>query len=172
MATAAAFSVKGTTFETAPERKSSPTTCGDPELAFGAPPPVPRTIPSDDPTARRTAAATAIAHRRGRRWGGRGCGVTRPLDAAKLKIVLEDLALQLDELRPGLEAELVGESLPAGLEQRQRLCLPPRPIESEHELAERPLAERLVAHEPFELWNELGGCAEREIGLDPLFNSE
>ena len=54
----------------------------------------------------------------------------------------------------------------------ERVRLPARPVEREHELAARPLAERLRLHERLELGDELGVAAEREIGVDSLLEHD
>ena len=51
----------------------------------------------------------------------------------------------------------------------QRLGLPARPVEREHELRPRPFAVWLLGDERLELRDQRGVPAEREVGVDPLF---
>src|SRR5262249_21256922 len=53
---------------------------------------------------------------------------------------------------------------------RERLRLPFRAVESEHELATKPLAKRMRLDQSLELGDELVVTPERQIGLDPLFD--
>ncbi len=51
----------------------------------------------------------------------------------------------------------------------QRLGLAVGAVEGEHELAPEPLAQRVPSDERLQLADELSVAAEREVGLDPLF---
>ena len=50
----------------------------------------------------------------------------------------------------------------------ERLRLPARAVEREHQLAAQPLAVRVLRDQRLELADQLGVAAEREVGLDPL----
>ena len=78
----------------------------------------------------------------------------------------KDLPLQLGQLGPGLEAESVDELAPGRPEDLQRVGLPARPVEGEHELAGESLAERMRGHQRLELWDELTRSPGREVGVD------
>ena len=51
----------------------------------------------------------------------------------------------------------------------QRLGLAVGAVEGEHELAAEALPQRVAGDERLQLADELGVAAEREVGLDPLF---
>ena len=82
--------------------------------------------------------------------------------------MLEDRLLELPQLRARLEAELVGEQLPAAAVGVERVGLPSRPVEGEHQLRAPPLSERVFSDERLELGHELCVPAELELGVDPL----
>ena len=67
-----------------------------------------------------------------------------------------------------LEAELLGEHTAALLVGVQRFRLTAGAVEREHELPARPLAERLLRDERFQLGDELVVSPQLEDGLDPL----
>jgi hypothetical protein len=52
---------------------------------------------------------------------------------------------------------------PRRLESRERLRLPPRPIEREHQLVEQSLSQRVPAYERLQLGYEVTCASEREI---------
>ena len=75
------------------------------------------------------------------------------------RILAEDLMLEPFERRPGLERELVGEETAALLVHLQRVGLPARAVEREHQFAAQALAERIRRHQPLQLRYEL-----RDVG--------
>ena len=86
--------------------------------------------------------------------------------------MLEDLPLELAQPRPRIEPQLAGEPLPGRGEDRQRIGVPSRSIESEHQLPDQALSQRVLAHELLELWHETRALAACEVGVDPLLDSE
>src|SRR5581483_6748133 len=89
---------------------------------------------------------------------------------ARRRLLAEDRRLEPLEERARLEPERVHErpaALPVDLE---RVRLPARAVEGEHQLASQPLAQRLRADERLELGNELGVAAERELRLGALLH--
>jgi hypothetical protein len=91
--------------------------------------------------------------------------------ALESRVVLEDLALQRTQLRPRLETQLLVESplrLPVGI---QRVRLPARAVEGEHQLATQPLTERMGGDERLQLGHGLGVPA-LELGVDSLLDCE
>ena len=77
-------------------------------------------------------------------------------------------ALELTQLRPGFETELVPERLPHFPVHLERLGLATGLVEREHQLAAQSLAERMLGHELLELADQLGAPAGSEVGVDPL----
>ena len=78
--------------------------------------------------------------------------------------------LQLEFLQPRarLEPELVHQSSPRPLVGLERVRLPSRAIEREHQLPVQALAQRVLAHEPLELRHELGAAAFGQVGRDAV----
>ena len=70
------------------------------------------------------------------------------------------------QLGPGLDAELVDESLPRPRVLGQRLGLAAVAVEREQQLRAEALAQRFVRDEYLQLRDELGVPAERKIGVD------
>jgi hypothetical protein len=84
------------------------------------------------------------------------------------RVLAEDLMLEPFERRPGLERELVGKETAALLVHVQRVGLPARAVEREHQLAAQALAERIRRHQLLQLRYDLGVSAELELRLDAL----
>jgi hypothetical protein len=80
----------------------------------------------------------------------------------------EDRSLELLQLLARLQAEIVEEDAPRLLIGVQRVGLPARSIQRQHQLRPQPLEQRLARHERTELADEIGVAPERKIGVDPL----
>ena len=89
-----------------------------------------------------------------------------PLEAG---LLAQDRAVQLLERGARIDSELLRQSAARVLIRRERFGLPARAVEREHQLAARPLAQRLLLDQRLELADHLGVPAELEIGLDPIF---
>ena len=72
------------------------------------------------------------------------------------RIAREDLTLEELQWRAGIEAELLARDLASILVGVQRVRLPTRPIEREHELTPQSLAKGLRAYPALEFGDELG----------------
>ena len=83
-------------------------------------------------------------------------------------ILVENRALELPERERGFDAERLHERASRIAIRRERVRLPSRAIESEHELGAEALTEWVPAHQQLELGDELGIAAEGEIHLDPF----
>ena len=83
----------------------------------------------------------------------------------------EDGPLEARQRRAGLEPELRDERLAGVAIDGERLGLPAAPVEGQHELAARALAERLLRDQPLELGDQRAVPAEREVRLDALLES-
>ena len=87
-------------------------------------------------------------------------------------VLAQDRCLELSELGPRVETELLDERL-AGIAVRgERVGLASGAVEREHELPAWPLAQRLRLDERLELGDELGVACEREVGVDPLLERD
>ena len=73
--------------------------------------------------------------------------------------------------RARLEAQLLDEQLAALAIDLERLRLPARAVEREHQLGAQPLAQRMSVDERLELGDELRVCADRELRLGPLLDA-
>ena len=84
--------------------------------------------------------AWLLRHRRllGGRWG-------------QSRILVEQLFVQLPQLGPGLDPELLDQQPPCLLIERQRFGLPPAAVERKHQLRPRTLSEWLLAHDRLEV---------------------
>ncbi len=67
---------------------------------------------------------------------------------------------------PRLHSELLDQGVAGGAVSPERVRLPARAVEREHELRARPLAQRLRVDDGLQLGHELDVAAEREIGVD------
>src|SRR4051794_4709458 len=85
-------------------------------------------------------------------------------------IVREDRPFELPKRATRLEAELLGEAVPAAPRLLERAGVLSRAIQRQHELPEEPFAERVLADEALDLTDEFCGQPASKIGVDPLFN--
>ena len=76
--------------------------------------------------------------------------------------------MELLELGPGIEPELLDEGLPRSLVGGERVGLAPGAVEREHQLAPEPLAQRVARDEALELRHQLGVAAGLELGADQV----
>ena len=76
--------------------------------------------------------------------------------------MVEDLRLQLGQLRRGVETELVGEDGPGARVDAQGVGLSPAAVEGHHQPTGEPLAQRVLVGRALELAHRLGVAAERE----------
>ena len=77
------------------------------------------------------------------------------MGAVERGVVGEDRALQLLQLRPGLEAEVAVEQLPALLVRLEGLCLAAGAVQRKHQKPTQPLAMRVLSDQRFQLGDEL-----------------
>jgi len=80
--------------------------------------------------------------------------------------VSQDCALELLQRRARFETEAIDERCPRLSVRIERLGLAPRSIQGEHELPAEPLAQRVIPDQRFELGNDFGMAAERQVGVD------
>ena len=79
----------------------------------------------------------------------------------------QDGLLELAELRPRLEAQLVEQDASRILVCLQRVRLAAHTVEREHQLATQTLSHRVLGHESLELADDLVVAAEAEISFEP-----
>jgi hypothetical protein len=82
-------------------------------------------------------------------------------------VLEEDRALELLESRAGVDSQLVAQSRPRVAERLERLGLSARPVEREHELTSKALAQRMLGDQRLQLADELVVAAEGEVRVDP-----
>jgi hypothetical protein len=84
------------------------------------------------------------------------------------RLLRENRLLESPQMRARLHPELVGEQPPASPIDLERLRLPVRTVERQHQLAAKTVAQRVLGDERIELGNQRLVPAEYEVGLDPL----
>ena len=82
--------------------------------------------------------------------------------------MVQDPRLQRLERRAGLEAQFVGQGAADSLIRLQRVGLPPGPIQSDHQLARQPFAQRVLAGQRVEFGDHQGVTAGSQIRLDSI----
>jgi hypothetical protein len=82
--------------------------------------------------------------------------------------VLEDRALELLQQAARLQAQLLPQQLARLPVHRQRVSLPPGPIQREHQLPAQPLLQRVGGDQRLDLPDQLTVGSKRQIGLDPV----
>ena len=83
-------------------------------------------------------------------------------------MVHEDLVVNLAQLRPRVDAQIVGEHAPGRLVQVQRVGLPTIGVEGAHQLRTQPLAKPILRDQGFQLDQDGGMLPAKEVGLDPV----
>ena len=96
------------------------------------------------------------------------CDARLPSVAPERGVLVQDAPLDLLQLRAGLEAQFVVEHRPGLAVGLERLGLMPTTVQREHELAPRPLPERVILDQAVDLGHEALALAEREPGIDPI----
>ena len=84
----------------------------------------------------------------------------------------KDLRLELPQLRAWLDPELVDEAGACILVHLESLRLPARTVEREHALPAKRLAQRVLAHERFELPDHVAVQPELELRVDALADND
>ena len=86
------------------------------------------------------------------------------------RILGEDRLLELTKRRRGLESKLVDERRAGTTVDLERIGLPARPVERDHQLPVEPLAEPVLGHERLELSHELAAAAKPEQRVDAILD--
>jgi hypothetical protein len=81
--------------------------------------------------------------------------------------VLEDPPLQVVHLGPGLEAQLLDESLARELERVERVGLTPGAVEGKHQAREQTFTQRMLVDKLLEFGRKVGAVTECELCLEP-----
>ncbi len=86
------------------------------------------------------------------------------------RVLVQDRAFQLPQWLAWFDAELLGQRPPRLLVGGQRVCLPPAPVQRNHQLLVQPLAQRVGGYQGLQFADDMRVTPQREIGLDPVFN--
>ncbi len=86
--------------------------------------------------------------------------------AAHGPLVPQDGALQVPQLRPRLDAQLVHEQAAGLAVDLQGLGTPPAPVQRQHLLTAQALPERMLGGEPFQPRQHVGRPAQLKVGVD------
>ena len=78
----------------------------------------------------------------------------------------QDLLLEPAQLGGRLDPEFLADPVPEPLERSQRLGLAPGAVQRVHQLEHRPLAQRFVLHQLFQLTDQLAGEPALQVRLD------
>ena len=84
------------------------------------------------------------------------------------RLLAQDRGVHAPQEWARLEAQLLDEKLAALAVHLERLRLPSRAVEREHQLCPQALAQRMRVNERFELRDEIGVRADGELRLGPL----
>ena len=83
-------------------------------------------------------------------------------------VLAQNCGLEVTQVLAGLQAQLLLEHPATRLVRVQRVRLPARAVEREHQLAAKSLAVGMLGDQRLELRHECGITAEDEVGVDPL----
>ena len=97
-------------------------------------------------------------------------GIAQPRSGREHRFLPEDRFRTAAVARAGIDSELVGERLAGSVIHVERLRLPAGAVEREHQLAAKPLSERKLLDERFQLGDEARALTELEICVDPLLD--
>src|SRR5262249_41669151 len=82
-------------------------------------------------------------------------------------VLAEDRALELAQLAARLDPEPIDERATRGLVGLERLRLPARAVEHEHQLPAQVLTQRIGSHQALELTRELEATAQPDLAVAP-----
>ena len=80
--------------------------------------------------------------------------------------------MQPAQVRPGVDAELLDQDRAGPLVGQQRIGLPTRAIQRQHELRPQPLPQRLLADQPLQLGHQLPMTPQPQLRLDPILQGD
>ena len=83
--------------------------------------------------------------------------------------MLENAPLELAQLRPRLEPELVRKPVPGCLQRSESVRMSPRAIKRKHQLTEQSLPQWMLVDEALELGHEFGAGTHREPRVEQIF---
>ena len=86
------------------------------------------------------------------------------------ELLPEDRLGEGPQLRRRVDAQLVGQPAAQPVVQRERVRLPPAPIERDHEQPVQPLAQRVQGRQPLEVGDRLAVPAQLEQELESIFD--
>ena len=78
------------------------------------------------------------------------------------RVVVEDPALEVGELTPGLDAHVLREVAAGPLVGPQGVALPAAPVERQHELRPQPLVEGMKVNQRFQCRDRVGGTTQSQ----------
>ena len=87
------------------------------------------------------------------------------------RVLIQDRAVELLQRRAGVDPELLEEPLAGVGVDGERLGLPARAVEREHQLAVEALAERVCPRQRLQLGDERVVAAAAEVGVDPVLRA-
>src|SRR5207249_10165415 len=87
------------------------------------------------------------------------------------RVLVEHPLLEVAQLLARLDPELLDERATRVLVRGERFSLPSTAIEGEHELAAKPLAQRIVGDEALQFADDGGLSGRGEILVDPLLEA-
>ena len=87
-------------------------------------------------------------------------------------ILGEDGRVQPAQLRPRVDAELLDQDRPGPLVGQQRIGLPARAVQRQHQLGPQPLPQRMVADQPLQLGHQLPMPTHPQVGLEAILQGD
>jgi hypothetical protein len=94
----------------------------------------------------------------------RGCG------GSQRRVLAQYLFVERPQLGRGIDPELVGQEGAGAVEGRQRVRLPARPVQRDHQLAPQPLAQWMLGGQALEFADEVALVSRVEIGGDAVLD--
>ncbi len=95
---------------------------------------------------------------------------TGPVAPHERRVLAQDRAFEIAQLRARVEAELVEQDRPHPLVRLQRVALASLAVQRQHQLGPEPLAQRVRRDLLFERRDELAARAHRELDLVALLD--
>ena len=78
--------------------------------------------------------------------------------------------MELAQLGPGVDAQLLGDGVPGLPVDLERLGVPSGAVQGLHQQQPQALPQRMVSQQPADLGDGLGVAAAGELGRDPQFD--
>ncbi|HEX5917360.1 MAG TPA: hypothetical protein VFY76_05870 [Nocardioides sp.] len=87
-------------------------------------------------------------------------------DVVEKGVLAKDRRLEVSELATGVESELIIELTLGGRRHGERICLPPAPVQRQHQLRRETLSKRMLRHDGLDLAHDLSVAPRGQLAVE------